>query len=315
MMMVALYMRPWLSLMETAGVEGRVLADDILIITGGEGMLHRFGRALQLTHTYMDDAGAKVAPDKSYNFASNETAAEWLRKTTWATIKSKIKVVRDFRYVGAHLNTMRVRKAATLDARFHKGVGMLRRLKNLHIDIADKAKAIRTVVYPATLYGIEAARTTRTKVGILAAAVKDVLYSKNDRHDTDWLFANGVNGKDLDPEVQIFIKRMTMLRRAVEKKPSLKAKVQSIYRAYKKEAEEDTSAHWQKDGCDSEEEWCPWPHACSPCKPPASATVHPRGPVGLIIEEMVRLDAHMDEDFTLTIPKEQPIPMLAVPFS
>ena len=83
MMLVALYTRPRLSLMESSGVEGRVLADDILILAGGRKMLRRFGKALHLTHEYMEDAGARIAPDKSYNFASNQKAAKWLEATTW----------------------------------------------------------------------------------------------------------------------------------------------------------------------------------------------------------------------------------------
>ena len=125
MMLVALYKRPWLSLMEEHNVEGRVLADDILILASGRKMLHRFGAALHKTHEYLHDAGAKVAPDKSFNFASTHKATEWLRETTWKIIGGRIPVVKDFRYLGAHLNTAGMRKAGTLDRRYDKAIAML----------------------------------------------------------------------------------------------------------------------------------------------------------------------------------------------
>ena len=49
--------------------------------------------------------GAKVAPNKSYNFASGRKAALWLKQTTWEFIGATIEVVTDLRYLGAHLTT------------------------------------------------------------------------------------------------------------------------------------------------------------------------------------------------------------------
>ena len=52
MMLVAVYMRPWLSIMEACYVEGKVMADDIMILAAGKTMLRKFGEAsaLHLTH-------------------------------------------------------------------------------------------------------------------------------------------------------------------------------------------------------------------------------------------------------------------------
>ena len=80
-------------------------------------------------------------------------------------------MVRDFRYLGSHINTAGGRRASTLDGRFDKAVAMLRRLKRLYIAGKAKVKTIRTVVYPAALYGVEASSTTRTKTAALAAGL------------------------------------------------------------------------------------------------------------------------------------------------
>ncbi len=81
-------------------------------------------------------------------------------------------VIRDFRCLGAHLNTTGIRKAATLVKRFGRAGAMLRRLRRIPISAAAKAKAVRTIVYPAAMYGIGAVQVTRAKMANLAAAAK-----------------------------------------------------------------------------------------------------------------------------------------------
>ena len=61
--------------------------------------------------------GAKVAPSKCFNFATTPTARKWLEDTWWHNLGAKIPVVKDFRYLGAHINTGGGRKAATIDTR------------------------------------------------------------------------------------------------------------------------------------------------------------------------------------------------------
>ena len=106
MAMVALIMRPWIAIMRTfVDVRCFILADDVLILALGENMLGQFAKALNATHDFLQQMGAKVAPNKSYNFASGRKAANWLRQTTWDFIGATIEVVIDLRYLGAHLTT------------------------------------------------------------------------------------------------------------------------------------------------------------------------------------------------------------------
>ena len=123
MAMVALLMRPWIVMMRgIQGVRCYILADDVMILAEGSRMLANVAQGLNETHEYLKDLGARVAPGKSYNFASNKKAASWLRKTTWKFIGTTIDVVTDFRYLGAHVTTRNVPTSATLDARWEKGL-------------------------------------------------------------------------------------------------------------------------------------------------------------------------------------------------
>ena len=124
----------------------------------------------------MRNAGARIAPDTSYNFAFTGPAAKWLAVTHCGEIGANIPVVRDFRYLGAHINTTAVRKAATIDERITKAISVLKRLKWMKMRVEDKAKIIRVRIYPAALYGVEAAQPARHLIAELAAAVKAVIH-------------------------------------------------------------------------------------------------------------------------------------------
>ena len=84
-------------------------------------MVRKFAQALDKTHIYLRDMGARVGPDKSYNFASNKDARRWIAETRWPIINSTIRVVEDFRYVGAHINATNAKRSQTLDDRFMAG--------------------------------------------------------------------------------------------------------------------------------------------------------------------------------------------------
>ena len=95
---VALIMRPWIINMRThAGITCYILADDVLIIGTGMKMVSKFAGALNATHRYLHLMGAKVAPDKSYNFASCKKTRSWLKETMWKHIGNSIDVITDFR--------------------------------------------------------------------------------------------------------------------------------------------------------------------------------------------------------------------------
>ena len=72
MTIVALLMRPWVITMRQRDVEANILADDVLMIAKGKKMLRTYPNALNYTHQYLQDMGAKVVPAKSYNFPSIE---------------------------------------------------------------------------------------------------------------------------------------------------------------------------------------------------------------------------------------------------
>ena len=63
-MLIALMLRPWMSLMEDQGAIPRTLADDLLVITAGANHLRDITAATDDAHTYLTAMGSKVATQK-----------------------------------------------------------------------------------------------------------------------------------------------------------------------------------------------------------------------------------------------------------
>lgn len=190
MQWMALILRPWLEMQIKAGNKPRVLADDILVMTTGEeNMLHRFAAALDATHSYLIDMGAKIAPDKNSNFASTETARKWLKATYWKKLGTAITVVDNFRYLGAHMNVAGKNTADTLKKRIKQGIMLLHRVAKLPVTRAHKATLIRTKIFSAALYGSEVAQPNERDIATFAAATAKAIANKTAHHDIDWVFA------------------------------------------------------------------------------------------------------------------------------
>ena len=117
-----------------------------------------------------------------------------------APLGCQIPVVNDFRYLGAHINTGGGRRAATLDARVHKGLGRLSRIGRLGAGTREKATAIRVKVHSGTFYWIEGSDMTDKQVASLSTAIIDVFKTRNNRHDVDWFCTTCSKGRDLDPQ-------------------------------------------------------------------------------------------------------------------
>ena len=219
MLMVALIMRPWIVMMRTIhGVSCYILADDVLLLAEGASMVGKLAEALNATHEYLNDMGAKVAPAKSYNFTSSKKAAAWLTQTTWDHIGAKIKVDTDFRYLGAHLTTRHSPTSATMDARLEKALTQLKRLRYVPADVEAKVGIILAKTYAAALYGVEAAKVQPAKVAKLSAAVVNVFRGRNTNRNIDRFYTTLTDeAKDLDPVVQIYGRRALQVRRTCSK--------------------------------------------------------------------------------------------------
>ena len=132
-------------------------------------MVAILARAIDFTHKYLQSMGARTAPNKSYNFASTPVATKWLKETWWNEISDSIEVVKDFRYLGAHLSTRGSSRSLTLMWRWDTALQQLRKRKFTLATAEMKARAIITKILAGALYGIEAGEATCYRMNQLTA--------------------------------------------------------------------------------------------------------------------------------------------------
>ena len=236
MAMVALLMRPWILVMRTyEGVVCSILADDVLILGTGTQMARNFATALDATHSFLHLMGAKVAPTKSFNFATHQGVKRWLAEKTWAGTNSTIKVVDDLRYLGAHITTTYDCISGTLNDRIDKAISQLQRLRFCSASTDSKIRVIATKVYAGALYGVEATQLAPAKIARLSAAVIDTFRSRNNSHNANRFYTTLTPTKtDLDPCAQILARRVMQIRRTCAKQPGAEEKLKRVVNKTKK---------------------------------------------------------------------------------
>ena len=308
MMNVALIMKPWIrKIRKFTGTKCYILADDVLIIGTGVKMPTNFAGALNATHKYLHSMGAKVAPDKSYNFASNLIAKRWLEETIWEHIESGIQVITDFRYLGAHLTTRHAASSSTLDKRWEKAKQQLKKLRFCPAKTEAKVRAIICKIYASAMYGVEVAVASPAKVASLTAVVIDVFKSRNNVHNANQFFTTITgNSNDLDPQVQIFARRVLQVRRALCKKPEAARRVMTTLETYaNKNKRNGKWPSWYSSTNDDD----PRQQQSYPSEQPHPSTgeheagwdddILAMGPIGLLIESLTWHGMKIDSDLNV----------------
>ena len=86
---------------------------------------------------------------------------------------------------------------------------------------------------PKAMYGCEVSPVNEIALRTLRSSFADVLTYTTARRSADFTFSV-VSGKtDLDPDVEIFVRRVTAMRRYITKSPANKEKMLRIYELYR----------------------------------------------------------------------------------
>ena len=74
MMITSLLLRAWVVQMEGCDAKPRILADDLQLLCTGDKRLANFEYSFDETHKHLEKMGAKLAPNKSITFSSDEAS-------------------------------------------------------------------------------------------------------------------------------------------------------------------------------------------------------------------------------------------------
>ncbi len=96
MTMVALLLKPWLSMMHQQNVTPRCLADDLFILAIGNQHQSRYIHAMCKSKDYFADIGARIADKKCFSFAADNVTREFLANYVWDSDGLKIPTVSNF---------------------------------------------------------------------------------------------------------------------------------------------------------------------------------------------------------------------------
>ena len=308
MMMIALLLRPWVHVVKKVGATPKVLADDILVVASGNRCTAVYASALDLTHQYMEDIGAKVSIKKSFNFASHKAARKWLGTTVWPTLKSQIAVLSNFRYLGAHISIGTRMANSTQTARINKAAAMLKRAARLPVDTQSKANTVRTKILPTALYACEASEVSDAHLASLTSHILSVLTTgRHNKRDLIATFIASSHGHDRDPVGQVLLRRITQIRRTLAKHPDILPKVKDIHRMYQRGNHPGAMNH-------------NLPHANTSAPHPyrASTTPYKRGmsaagPIGLLLSSIHCTGSTLDKYFYMHTPNEATINIIDTP--
>lgn len=282
-----------------------------MLVAEGQDHLAKFTEALTQTHAYLEDMGAAIAPEKSWNFTSCAEAKKILKTFEWPMLKKTIPVKDDFRYLGAHIATPKAqgRDTSLMNKRFKEAAGAAMRLSKIPIKAAAKVRAILGKAMPLALYGIEVAKPTGAMVQHLTSMIARRLAGPKSGADLDLAFQMiPEDGQaDLDPVVRTLQNRVIGLRRALVKMPDLQSKARTVVTRYQS---------WGMRGTQA-----------GPCHQPAQAphpnhgsrkdwkdAAWPRGQVGYLLQSLHFIDARLDCDLGLHMTLEQSSHVLNTPF-
>lgn len=219
MMLVALITRPWILLMRKLETVPRVLADDIMTYASGERHEQRLITAYQATHEYLADMGARLAPTKSCSFSTCKHTSNRLRHYTWPHISTTIPVANNFRDLGAHLRPTNAHNSTTLNDRLRKATTKVTRIRTFRLAGHTTAASIRIFCHSMALYGAEVAQPAEDCLAAYRTAIVDAITGDKGHRATDTALALLSNGRDLDREAEMLVRRVAALRRYIAQSP------------------------------------------------------------------------------------------------
>ena len=119
-----------------------------------------------------------------------------------------VAVLNDMRDLGAHFNsTSQRRYGTTLTTRMRKAAAATKRLGRTRTTYKSEAMIIRTKMLPKALYGCELAPVNESALRGLRREFVDAIAYTTAKRSVDLTFNVASYGPDLDPDVQISIRR------------------------------------------------------------------------------------------------------------
>jgi len=304
MMIVALIFIPWINHVKAPGVEPRVLADDLLILTTGDMCRANVIKALKDSKAFFQSIGARVADNKCFTFAYDPTVRQFLTNYIWDRNGLTIPCLSSFRDLGAHLTCNGAQTASTVTKRFRNAAAMAGRLAYMAIPKVLKTKIVLCNILPAAAYGAETGKANDKTRQLLRTNIADAIGPRGHNRSVNIVFDTCTANKDLDPDVYMLCNKVCLLRRMMAKHPAVDKSVRNLLRIQAEKPagqvmyDNRTFSLWQTVPEEADED----------------DDIKYTGPVSLLAKDLQDMGWHLYDDLTIHKEGEAPIDLLNMPW-
>ena len=320
MRMLAILVRPWLSLSKAMQVVLRSLADDVLFMCVDERSLElgqeidhvwQAARTILATYQYILAIGGAARASKTWLFAFTTAGRRVLRLVRFPDqLDVPIPVCQQSRDLGAHIDTTRRRNGTTLTQRMDRATEQCRAHSQTPGRTIQRYRLAVGKYIPMALYGCESTPANRTSLQKLSGAILALLMGQKAETANHLrcvtlafhAYAAG-NVVTADPLHHVFVRRVMGLRRAMVRQPDRVVRMQRIYQHY---------ATAQRDGTSlGDSAWVmPMPRVTTKIRSKWTWNTRPYGPVGLLLETCSQRGTARTEDFAIV---SHDMPPLLIP--
>ena len=116
---------------------------------------------------------------------------------------------------------IRPKQPTRLTKELNKTTERVKRLRWLKISTARKVSIINSDILQAGLYGCETGRMSVDVMAKFKTAIVDAIGTKSQHRAQEIIFEIHDRGKEIDPEIQALVRKVSLLRRITDKFPSI----------------------------------------------------------------------------------------------
>ena len=190
--------------------------------------LPQMAKALDCTHEYIADMGAKHAAHKSRCITNDVGLADWTNCYRWCHVGEVVKVGSTLLTLGAHVSLCSNAKLSKLTIGIIEATAMVLHVRRLPVCHGTKAKIIRLKCFPKGLYGCGTRHADDEAMRAFQAAILATTAPYSAQRSANWTFITAAWGDDLHPVFQVILRRAVAMRRLVAKRPHLMNQIQEV---------------------------------------------------------------------------------------
>ena len=156
-----------------------------------------------------------------------------------------------------------------------------------------KISIIKSDILQAGLYGSETSRASKEMIGKFKTAIAEAIGTKSQHRAQEIIFEINDTGKDIDPEIQILVRKVSLLRKIADKFPQTSDECITIAKKYEELFQMGVE---------------------NPNTTKTNLNDYAKGPIGLLAEDLHKYGARLNAKLEIIQENELPISIGQTPW-